>query len=339
MEGPPASQMKPPPQETVLGDAAIKPTERTEINSLESSEPKAEGAVAKPESSRDESMAPDERQQLRAVRERLGLPAENTENSESQDNSSSASSEPTILDAREETPFAEKLSPTNLDSRTVAIKTLESRPDKLVREHLMLEGENLAKLEKSAVEGKKLFEQMSEKHGIKVVPMDFIIGKNDEGKSTLFTIVDKINGESLEKIKELPAEATDEIEGLYISLGKHYYDAWEKKEKYWADFQNDQFMFGTKSGEQGSHVYLVDVGAQFYFPGESKRIPETNEEMHPLEWVLYNVCEGLVKSEGKFHPEIHFEKARQQLLEEVEKILKANPTDKWLLKSKSVLES
>lgn len=243
------------------------------------------------------------------------------------------------FNAHKGTPFAEELNPANFETRTVALKTLESHPDKLVREHIMLEDQNLAKLEKSAVEGKKLFEKMSEKYGIKVVEMDFVIGKNDEGTPTLFTIVDKVNGESLEKIQELPAEAADEIESLYISLGTHYYDAWEKNEKYWADFQDDQFVYGSKEREQEKHFYLVDVGAQFYLPGHSRRVPETGEEMHPLEWMIYNVCEGLVKSERKFHPEVHFEKARHQLLADIDKMLAVNPTDVWLLKSKSVLES
>ena len=241
---------------------------------------------------------------------------------------------------QKQTPFADTLiSTTGFDTRTVAIRILENHPDKLVREHIMLEDQNLEELASSASEAKELFKRLGERYGIKVVTMDFVIGKTEEGKPTLFTIVDKINGESLEKIQDLPAEAAGEIEELYISLSTHYYNAWEKKEKYWADFQDDQFMYGTKDAEHDKHVYLVDIGAQFYLPGQSKRIPETNEEMHPLEWMLYNVSEGLIKSENKFHPKAHFEKARQNLLKDIDKMLEVKPADVWLLKSKSALES
>ena len=123
-EGPPVSQKKLSPQETALGDAAMQRTEALDIKTPESSEPNVEAGIARPEENErasvglrrefdtlrgDESLAPDEkikgyrrltdtvdqqrsrldkigseREQLRATREKLGMPEEAAE-PESQD--------------------------------------------------------------------------------------------------------------------------------------------------------------------------------------------------------------------------------------------------------------
>lgn len=101
------------------------------------------------------------------------------------------------------TPFRETLEPTDLDSRMVQIRELKSRTDLFVREHELEEGEDLNELMKSHSEGKRLFETMRSRYGIKMVSMKFLIGKNEKGKPAFFTIVDKIEGENLSKTEQL----------------------------------------------------------------------------------------------------------------------------------------
>ena len=229
------------------------------------------------------------------------------------------------------TPFKESLKPTNYDSRMVKIRELKSQKDILIREHELEEGEDLNELIKSHSEGKKLFEKMSSEYGIKMVSMNSIIGKNEEGKTAFFTIVDKIEGENLSKVENLPTKAEEELNALYCSLGQHYYDAWKQKSKYWADGNNSQFIYGHKYGEKDDHFFLVDIDARFFRQGEN--------ELFPIEWLVRNICEGLVKAENKFQPKISLKEARDKLLGIISEMQEDKPDDEWLLKARNLLET
>jgi hypothetical protein len=214
--------------------------------------------------------------------------------------------------------------------RTVKLWTIKNQPGKLVREHIILENEGLNTIAQANIEGEKSFANLSEKYGVKTVNMHSVIGKNKEGDLTMFTTVDRINGEDLSDAKNLPIEAKDELGALYESFGEHFHDAWKNNTLYWADYNNDQLKYGSKEGETDKHFYVVDIGAQFFKPGE--------KPLHSLEWILQNTINGLVQSEAKFKPQVRLDKARNRLLEIVNEMLQKKPDDKWLLKSKSMLE-
>jgi hypothetical protein len=235
-----------------------------------------------------------------------------------------------ITDQLSGTPYKDTLEPTNYDSRTVDIRKVKNNSGILIREHKLLKNENLTNIAKETLEGEKSFNDLSKNYGVKIIDMNSVIGKNEKGDLTIFTTVEKINGKDLSYIKYLPTEAKNELDALHQSLGRHYYDAWKNNTSYWADCNNGQFVYGNKDGEIDKHFYVVDVGAEFYRQGEKK--------YHPLEWVLHNTIDGLIKSEGKFKPRVRLDKARKELLEIVNEMLQKKPDDKWLLKSKSMLE-
>lgn len=232
------------------------------------------------------------------------------------------------------TPFKGAMNETNYDSRTVHIRELENDPSVVVREHIMLEGQDLDEIAQSTIKGEKEFAKLREEYGVKVASMRSVIGKNDRGDETLFTVVDKIEGDSLSDTKNLPIEAKNELDDLYASLGQHYSDAWKNNSSYWADFQNDQFVYGNKVGENDKHFYMVDVGAQFFQP---KNDPSNRAHMFPVEWLVHNTCKGLTRAELRFQPRVQLDKARSKLHTVIDEMLKEKPDDEWLLKSKKVL--
>jgi len=230
-----------------------------------------------------------------------------------------------------EVPFKESLTPTNCDSRMVEIRTLGERTDILIRERAIEPGESLEKIQNTITEAKKFFKEMAEKYDINIVSMDTVVGKNEKGERAVFTIIDKIEGESLSKIEVLPFVARDELEQLYVSLAHYYHDIWKQDKKYWADGNNTQFMYGHKQNSDDNHFFLVDVDARFYLENEN--------EFFPIEWLLHNICKGLVEAEGKLEEKIRLEKARDSLLTVINEMIEKKPDDKWLYKAREILGS
>lgn len=229
------------------------------------------------------------------------------------------------------TPFKEKLEPTDYDSRMVQIRELRSHANKLVRERELLEGEGVREVIKAHAEAKGLFEGLHREYGINVVSMDAVVGRNEEGKKAIFTIVDKIEGNNLSKIEQLPPSTKEDLDVLFSSLGQHYDDAWRQNGKYWADANNNQFVYGHKPGEKADHFFLVDVDARFFSQHEN--------ELFAIEWVIHNVCESIVNAEHKFQPPVRLEEARSKFLELISEMEKEKPDNEWLVKARKLLES
>lgn len=227
--------------------------------------------------------------------------------------------------------FAASLEPTNFDARNVRLWQPRGDSSKLVREMGVADGQTIETLEKSMSEGKFLFELLRDKYGLKVVSMDTRVDKNIEGQEVVFTTVDKIGGQNLFEVKNLPEEAKEELEALHISLGHYYSDAWKQKLKYWGDARSDQFVYGSKDKEKENHFYLTDVDPEFYQEGDDK--------WHTIEAVLGSVCHDLIENESKFEPKVRFDRARQELLKIVDEILTKEPDKKMLIEAKGWLES
>jgi hypothetical protein len=186
-------------QDSGISHEGFTPSQRKDTSITSRKEVSVEEVQLRAESERNDT------DNIAAIRRSLGL-AESTDQS-----------------------FAASLRPTNFDVGNVKIWQLESDPSVLVRESKIGEGETLDALEASTHEAETLFAEMRAKYGIRVISMSSRREKNKEGKETMFTLVDKIEGKNLSKIESLPVEARDELEALYLSLGLHYYDAWKSK--------------------------------------------------------------------------------------------------------------
>lgn len=225
--------------------------------------------------------------------------------------------------------FSDMLKPTNFDVGNVRIWELKDKPGTLVRENMVAEGQTLEDLEQSIEDGEALFAEMRDKYGIHVVSMHSMREKNPEGKKAIFTIVDKIDGLNLSKMENLPTESKSELEALYLSLGRHYEDAWKQKTKFWSDCRSDQFVYGNKKDEQEKHFFVVDVDPKFNKEGDN--------EFDTIEAALGSLCHDLLENEQKFTPKVRFEKARGELLKIIEKMLEERPGQQLIIEARAWL--
>ncbi len=226
--------------------------------------------------------------------------------------------------------FADLLKPANFDVGNVKIWQLENDPSMLVRESKVGEGETLEALEASIHEGRGLFANMRDKYGIRTVSMNSRREKNKDGEDVIFTLVDKIEGDSLSKIESLPLQVKDELEAPYLSLGQHYYDAWKQGLRYWGDCRSDQFVYGNKHGEENKHFWVVDVDPKFYLKGD--------DEFSTIEAALGSLCHELLENERKFQPRVRLQAARDKLSRIMDEILKEQPELKMIVEAKAWLQ-
>lgn len=156
-------------------------------------------------------------------------------------------------------PFSTELRPFVEDNEF--IKELKGNKDKLVREEKVINGsvhESIAYYSQM----KQQFKHMQSHYGINMPDTDIVIGENAKGDPTVFLVVDKIDGESLKRIKNLPESAKYKLERFYLGILNSMYDAYRKGEAFFNDINLGNFMYGHKSKENnvGDDFFLSDIG-------------------------------------------------------------------------------
>lgn len=226
----------------------------------------------------------------------------------------------------DQTPFAERLVTAKYENAN--LKKFENNPRFLAREHGHYANESLPDCSANFGRAKKLFGQMKDSYGIKVALIDCVVGKNDDGKIAVFTVVEQIEGKQLEEAT-LPAEAKDELDSLLASLAQYYYDAYTNKTRCWNDNKLSQFMYGHKYGEKDNHFYLVDVDPFFTYnpPDEHQMINE-----------MYMIGCEIIDTEKKFEKPTKLTGARNKCLEIFNIILTLSKA-KQILKKANDLDS
>lgn len=204
------------------------------------------------------------------------------------------------------------------------LKMFEGRDDKVVRINPDITAGKYQEKAKELSEAKAHFQELTTKYGIRVVDMDFIIGKNEEGKPVVYTIVDNIKGSNLEEASQFPAELKTEMDDFFYSLGIYYADKFNTKTKYLADLRNAQFVYGHKLNETDDHIYLVDVdpGFQESFFGEGNK--DGDYEMH-FEQIIDDAYNDMVRVEKKFDPPVELTQAREVFTKLKQRIAKDRP--------------
>lgn len=223
----------------------------------------------------------------------------------------------TILAMNTEESLSDSLEPTQFDVGNVVIWQLKNHPEVLVRENPVTEGETLDAQEEVIREGENQFKILQNTYGLSVVSMDSKRGKNKQGQERIFTFVDRIDGENVSKMKNVPIEAQAELESVYVGLVRHFGDAWKQNGKFWGDCRSDQFVYGAKRGRSEKHFYIVDVDSKFFRNGEDK--------FSTIEAALGGLCGDLLDNEQKFSPAIRLEKARKNLLQLIDEMLEKEP--------------
>lgn len=168
----------------------------------------------------------------------------------------------------DEAPFKEILEPSGLSHK---INQLKNRPDKLVRQIKLIDRHHGAYTSKEALEkeinhfkrGFAVFRNLEHRYGIAVPEMDLLVGKDNDENIAMFTVIDKIIGEDLWDIKNLPPSAKDEFERFLSAVARHYFDTYQEGGDYWWDFYEAQIVYGHKFGEKNDKVYVVDTDPTF----------------------------------------------------------------------------
>lgn len=125
--------------------------------------------------------------------------------------------------------------------------------------------------------GSSLFSELTQKHGIPA-PVRFVIGKDPQDRDVVYGVVEKIEGENLDKIEPTPA-LTEKVEALYEKIAGYYLDKLPKDEPFLGDVEiPEQYVYGHARGETDDNIYLVD----------------TDLFIHDGKYALYNTMRGLV---------------------------------------------
>ena len=161
---------------------------------------------------------------------------------------------------KHQTPFVGELVDSGM--RTGKIFALEHDPSKLVRAESFEElGERYGarvEMHELVFLTKRLYSELKSDYGI-AVPANFLIGKDGEGRNVVYSVIDKINGSTLEKA-ENSERLVVAIETLYTSLTKYFLDKLQSGDAYLCDIGSPaQYMYGKRSGEQEDNMYLVDT--------------------------------------------------------------------------------
>lgn len=139
---------------------------------------------------------------------------------------------------------------------------LRNSPNKIIR----VEGfEGLLKKHNSKIEipelvktAKKLYTELKEKYGI-LVPVDFTVSKDSDGKDVVCSITDKIEGKKLGEVNK-SEEFLNKTQKLYASISKYFLEKFKEGDLYIWDINGEsQYVYGKKTGDQQDNIYLVDT--------------------------------------------------------------------------------
>lgn len=196
------------------------------------------------------------------------------------------------------------------------LNEIENNPNKIIRTE-MFDGLNERYRNKIEIIelvqiAKKLYEELETKYDISV-PVDFLIGKDKGGYEVVYSIVDRIEGENLDKV-ESSDEIVAQVQTLYASVARYFFNKSKEEGFYLADINNpSQYVYGRKQGEQVEKIYFVD----------------TDIYIHNSKVGIYTVVEWLARHivGTERHFRIKLEKAREYVEQFISQPLPENMKD------------
>lgn len=210
----------------------------------------------------------------------------------------------------DQTPFYDSLVPFG-DYSYYRLQRLKENPDKVIRTWSPKKEVEYHELFEKAQKARGLFNELQIDYKIRV-PVDFIIGADEEGNKVIYIITDKIDGDNVfnridtfdrrdqEKLKE-------EVEQLFLSLVQYYRDKYKNHQDFLTDLDHlGQYMFGSKKGEEESHIYLVDTD------------PFIASDKGSIFMSLQGLAEMIMEMERMLG--IKFEKVRQFFIESLKRV-------------------
>jgi hypothetical protein len=216
-----------------------------------------------------------------------------------------------LRENKDEVPFNGEFTPL-----TNRVETLGGAPDKFFRKLYVSESEVIFGTEdpfRVAQEHKALVNELKDKYGINVPSVDYVLGKDEEGREVIFQAVDKIKGKNLSDLR-LDQKIPDSInfDEFFASLTEYFIDKIESGEPFFFDIaRNDQFMIGTTEKDPHAKIYLVDMD-------EVTKIEDPIQKKINLLGSLADVAEMMWENEGKIESEpdnIKFQRAKERIID------------------------
>jgi len=146
-------------------------------------------------------------------------------------------------------------------------KLLETKnnPNKIIRIIGFddLEQKHQGKLDPKEIAGlgMKLYKELENDYGISV-PVEYVVGENENGDKVIYGVTDRVEGEDLSKI-EATTELAEQVEKLYISISQYYLDKCSKlsqDEMYLSDINDaSSYILGTIADNEKQGIHLVDT--------------------------------------------------------------------------------
>ncbi|MFH1112239.1 MAG: hypothetical protein V1712_04215 [Patescibacteria group bacterium] len=114
----------------------------------------------------------------------------------------------------------------------------------------------------AAQKAKGLFDELRQKYSI-VAPVDFVVGKSEDGTPLLFTITEKIKGQDIEDVDYDPSKKdviVIHFEDHYASLVRYFIDKFNSDDfALWDIGKSSAYVYGEKEGDSSDQLYLVDT--------------------------------------------------------------------------------
>ena len=150
-----------------------------------------------------------------------------------------------------------------------------------------------------------------------VAPFSYHIGVDEDSETPyLYTVVDEVNGESLDRSSMDPEKfaAADMFLSDFVS------DIWEKFESgkpYWSEYKNEQVVFGTAGDDAEPKCYIVDV--EPLYREFRDRMSQSKEEQL-LRYLDHIYTQGCILEKRDAGESIRLDRFRKSIRSIVEKV-------------------
>lgn len=112
--------------------------------------------------------------------------------------------------------------------------------------------------------GMKEFQRMKDTYGFSIPDYQEVVGEDGCGETTLFTLVEEVQGDTLKEVHDLETEDIVIIESFYLKMINYYSDVLKTKGmRYWPEFSDDQVVFGKATTSKEKDVYIIDLDPIF----------------------------------------------------------------------------
>lgn len=205
---------------------------------------------------------------------------------------------------REGTPFQEDLEP--LYGVEDKIHTLSNNPEFIVR----VEDYGFDTKKRQQENGS--WKELRERYGIRIPAYQTLIGKDDTDNTTVYKIVQKVEGRHLDEIGRLNEQEARKFDDFFSNLLLYIREKFVAKEDFFSDiFSGSQYMLGKTKGDSSSHVYVVDIDN--FRSSRSAQSTEYNDETINA---VSSVISGILDAEERL-PDAHsfFSRSREQALQ------------------------